>query len=347
MPNRIFEFQNRFVRRIPDSFLRDTVSDQQLLVRGINRVELERLVERVNRGEVLNPNESVTLFSIISSEFRPTIAVADDLPEPTDHPLWLELNDAASHAVLGPVCKATGQIEYSSGAEYKPYGTGFMVGEDLVMTNRHVADIFSVTVPGHGNFLRFGYDVRINFCREIDRWDTDPTASRVVTDVVMLHPWFDLALLKIDSGIQGVEPLKLAVADASSFANKKVAVIGYPSRDPDENVDLQRLLLREFDCKHISPGAINAIEEKLFAGRTQRAIGHDSSTLTGNSGSPLVDLESGSVVGLHFHGKDDDLNWAVPSSDIASDQQVIDAGATFDGIALAQSGPWETAWAVV
>ena len=40
---------------------------------------------------------------------------------------------------------------------------------------------------------------------------------------------------------------------------------------------------------------------------------HDSSTLGGNSGSALIDVATGRVVGLHFAGRYLEANYAVPT----------------------------------
>lgn len=346
MADRNFTFEERIIRRLPDRETHEFFSPQRLQEMDIDAAQLSRIVERFRAGEQLEATEQITLLSVISPQLRPAIPIHDDLPEHTDHPFWLDLNEQAAQNILKSVCMATGRIEYSSGAEFKPYGSGFLVAEDLIMTNRHVADIFSMSVHGIGNFIRFGYAARINFCREKDRWDTDPSLTRAVTDVVMLHPWFDLALLRIEAGPDGVAPLALSVEDAETALDNRVAIVGYPSLNPDENVEVQQQVISAFDRKHVSPGFIDAVEVKSFDGRTGRALGHDSSTLTGNSGSPVVDLQTGHVIGLHFKGNTDGLNWAVPSSDIAYDERMIEVGLSFSGTALAHSGPWEIAWAV-
>lgn len=344
MCDRRFEFQRRILRRVAATEPSEFIARRQL--QNIDPAQFQRVIERFRAGEVLDDADQTILFSIISPELRPVIPVADDRPEQTDHPLWVDLNEQAAQDILEPVCRATGRIEYSSGAEFQKYGSGFLVADNLILTNRHVADVFTMSVPGFGAFLKHGYSARINFCRERDRWDSNPTSTRNITGVTILHPWFDLALLQIEKRMGGVTPLALSVADADTALDNQVATVGYPSLNPDENIEIQQDLISAFDSKHVSPGFVDAVQVKTFDGRSVRALGHDSSTLTGNSGSPVVDLQTGSVIGLHFKGNTDGLNWAVPSSDIASDVRMIDAGVSFDGTAVAKSGPWEIAWAV-
>ena len=53
---------------------------------------------------------------------------------------------------------------------------------------------------------------------------------------------------------------------------------------------------------------------------------HDCSTLGGNSGSAVIDVNSGDVVALHFAGEYLKQNYAVPMADLAEDSEVTDAG---------------------
>ena len=63
--------------------------------------------------------------------------------------------------------------------------------------------------------------------------------------------------------------------------------------------------------------------------RQVQAITHDCSTLGGNSGSAVIDLATGHVIGLHFAGAYLKANYAVASFDLAADKRVVDAGVNF------------------
>jgi V8-like Glu-specific endopeptidase len=56
---------------------------------------------------------------------------------------------------------------------------------------------------------------------------------------------------------------------------------------------------------------------------------HDSSTLGGNSGSCVVDLETHQVIGLHFRGKYLESNTAVVLSKLINDPLVKKAKLPF------------------
>ena len=340
-PRRPIAIQPKTLRRLAGKPLAKIVSPRMLEQRRLDPDRVERLHQRLQQGEELSESEQMILFSIF---MQPAAPVLNDLPEHIEGPLWTDLNEPAAHARLEPICRATARVEYSSGAEFQKYGSCFLVADDLVMTNNHVASVFSGNHEVFGPYIRPGYSVRVNFCRERDRWDTDPTASRAVTRIVMRHPWFDLALLRIEGKPDGAEPLALSVADAAGADDARVVVVGYPSKNSEEDVALQNATISEFDTKHLSPGIVGSVETRNINGRTGRLLGHDCSTLTGNSGSAVVDIDSGSVVGLHFRGNLDGSNWAVPASDIASDVRIVDAGVTFDAIPTPGPGPWEDAW---
>ena len=72
-------------------------------------------------------------------------------------------------------------------------------------------------------------------------------------------------------------------------------------------------------------------------------MAHDSSTLGGNSGSAIIDVETGHVIGLHFAGEYLKANYAVPSFELARDTRVLDAGIKFaDKVAVTDL--WQLAW---
>ena len=65
-------------------------------------------------------------------------------------------------------------------------------------------------------------------------------------------------------------------------------------------------------------------------GTTSPRVTHDSSTLGGNSGSAVIDIETGTVVGLHFAGRYLEANYAVPTHELALDRRVVEAGVNFE-----------------
>ena len=61
------------------------------------------------------------------------------------------------------------------------------------------------------------------------------------------------------------------------------------------------------------------------------AATHDCSTLGGNSGSAVIDLDTGEVLALHFGGLYHEKNYCVPAFELSRDDRVIATGIQFAG----------------
>jgi len=68
---------------------------------------------------------------------------------------------------------------------------------------------------------------------------------------------------------------------------------------------MRRIFSGVYDVKRLQPGVVR--EEQPRA----RRFSHDASTLGGNSGSCVLDLQTHSVVGLHYSGRYLRANYAV------------------------------------
>ena len=88
----------------------------------------------------------------------------------------------------------------------------------------------------------------------------------------------------------------LASLATVSPAHAQQAKTGKATRSPAPKQNVKRL----------QPGRAVTYSAKFSA------LEHDCSTLGGNSGSPVVDLETHEVIGLHFGGRYGVGNYAVP-----------------------------------
>jgi len=102
----------------------------------------------------------------------------------------------------------------------------------------------------------------------------------------------------------------------------------YSNQNGRRPSDWERVLARHwranifravFDRKRLQPGKLNGRKDVDSFGHTVSAIGHDCSTLGGNSGSALVAVDDLRVVGLHFCGVTHESNYAVPTWELLSD----------------------------
>jgi len=204
------------------------------------------------------------------------------------------------------IAKSVGRIEPAALPGIPYLGTGFMVGPDTIMTNRHVAN-FIAGRSGEKWTIKTFTKPRMDFRAETT--DSEPAEFSVV-DVISMSDddSIDLALLKVEATTHKLPP---PVPLATSYKPKpgsSVYVVGHPQFDDTADQaqrDIQRLVFEDvFDVKRVAPGYLLKTETGNLA--------YDSSTLGGNSGSCVVDLATQRVVGLHFGGTYLEANYAVP-----------------------------------
>ncbi|WP_158277292.1 DNA/RNA non-specific endonuclease [Opitutus sp. ER46] len=303
---------------------------------GSVRVALETLA--LNREP--DADSRYMLEAIIDADLRPAIDIVDG-SFTSGHPLWTQLSDdAAIRSRLEAACRSVGRIDLPANSRLPYGGTGFVVGRGLIMTNRHVAELFAT---GLGTRITFTPGAAaFNPTHELNR-PTGPSFK--ARRVVMIHPYWDMALLEIE-GIDTLPSLPLALADARDLSGRDIALVGYPSFDPRNPADVQSNLFQDnYGVKRLLPGELHSAMNAASFGKIVRAATHDSSTLGGVSGAALIDLQTGQVLGLHFGGVYREQNYAVPSSELGRDARVIDAGVTFDGPARADAAAWPDWWA--
>jgi hypothetical protein len=258
--------------------------------------------------------DDVAVETIVSRVGRPVLEVRDNdyILSGPETQIWRErLGGDAARRTIGRVIPAVGRIEVQH-HRMDWLGTGWLVREDVVVTNRHVAGEFGVR-SGQQFVFRSGIDgrpmtARIDFREE----NGSPDAAEFkVLDILHIEDdgGPDIALLKIERrGSSGslAEPLRLASRAPS--ARDYVATIGYPAEDsriPDQALVLH-IFGNIYNKKRLAPGQVQAARSDL--------VTHDCSTLGGNSGSPLFRLDTGEVVGLHFAGLYLRENRSVPAA---------------------------------
>jgi endonuclease G len=298
------------------------------------------------------PGQDAVLEAIVLPKLRPVAFIKedsfDDLPDP-----WAHV--ALFRDALKPVIRAIGRVEVQNAGV--PFGgTGFLCGPGLILTNRHVAEIFTYGVGGPS---------RLKFIPgRTARWETgherQPSAGFrfKVLKPLMVHPHWDAALLEVkleDESAQVPEEPKLCatVADAAAFADRDVVVIGYPYwSDQHDPALMAEVFGGVYGVKRLQPGKLMRIESIESYGHAIEALLHDASTLGGNSGSAVVDLKTQQVVALHFAGTYLVANYSIPMWDLARDARMVAAGLNFTP-ALTVAAPripedggpaWLSAW---
>jgi endonuclease G len=298
---------------------------------------LQKLAE--DRVQEITPSEMLGLEAIVLPRNRPVALVRGDSYDDLDGP-WVSLNDDVIKKRIASLLPLIGRVEVPSSPILPYAGTGFVVGQGLIATNRHVAQLFS---QGRGLTIRYrAGDAAIDFKRQIDAPDDDRTAYLSVRAVEMIHPYWDMALLRVDD-LPTDRMLRLSVKSPEELVDHNVVVIGYPARDERNDVALQdRIFNRTYNVKRLQPGVIRARAKIQSFENTVNALTHDASTLGGNSGSAVIEVESGEVVALHFAGEYLKANYAVPMHELARDSRVA-SRLNFEGT-LPPTNDWAPAW---
>ncbi len=299
----------RGARRAFDPPPRDTV-----LSAGMRAVEKMR---DFGPDTALQPDEENGLEALVVLVGRPAIRIEDGALAAPMPPGWEVLE--AHREAIQRTCRSVGRIDLLGHPMYPWAGTGFLVAPDVVMTNRHVAEAFTHRAGNDEWVFEPGVQASIDSAEAPDH---DPPIAARITGVIGMHATHDLALLAIQPTLEA-EPLGIAQR-APEDAGQFVYAVGYPAQDyRNDPAVMQQIFGDVYGVKRVQPGRMGAFlpEEKLLR--------HDCSTLGGNSGSCLVDLETGLVIGLHFRGFYMKYNEAVALSLLEDDPLLRSAGVRF------------------
>ena len=269
-------------------------------------------------GVELNPAEKLGQEAIVRLTERPALLVKNDsfaLP-----PQRWERLDSPYRSDVERLLPLVGRVDMAAGNARTMVGTAFVVSEDLIMTNMHVVEFFADPAPDYSRWtIRQGALPTVDFKAEHDI----PTRKQFkITDVVLGHNRFDtermksldLALLRVErrsfdpAGVFLPKPVLLSSAAPSNDDDKDLYLVGYPWTD-NENVvppEIMQAIFNDiYQAKRLQPGEYGAGFDDFLA------FSHDCSTLGGNSGSCVVDLQAGKVIGLHFRGLYKRSNYAL------------------------------------
>jgi endonuclease G, mitochondrial len=298
---------------------------------------LQKLAE--DRTHDMTDAEMFGLEAIVMKTNRPAVFVRGESYDDCPHP-WEMLNAADVKTGVSSHFPMIGRIEVPNLPQFPYAGTGFVVGKGLLMTNRHVAKLFST---GLGTRIVFHVgDSVVNFARQVDSQDPDKPPSLKVTSVGMVHPYWDMALLNVE-GLATDKILKLSVTSPEDLIGRNVIVVGYPAKDwrNDEAVQ-DEIFSKVYNVKRLLPGTVRERAKIPSFENVVNALTHDASTLGGNSGSAVIDLQTGTVLALHFAGEYLKANYAVPMHELARDRRLADK-LNFQG-QLTPTNDWEPAW---
>ncbi|MGW8884180.1 trypsin-like serine peptidase [Streptomyces sp. NPDC055749] len=282
---------------------------------------LEKLAD--GRADEISDDESFGLEAIVLLEGRPAILVQghDFLSQTGD---WAVLD--GHRAAIQESIARVGRVEVDGHVSLDWVGTAFLVGPDVIMTNRHVAVEFA---RGNGTGWAFqqGMSARLDMAAGYGPvLEGGPAYG--ITEVLGIHSDVDMALLRVapsDGGGALPSPLAVAADAPAGLPGRPVYCVGYPAWDGRRNEpeSMRRIFMDIYNVKRLQPGTTTELVPD------KAVMKHDCSTLGGNSGSPVFDLTDHRILGLHFGGRYGFGNYAVPLWQMVDDPLLLRARVNF------------------
>ncbi len=255
---------------------------------------------------------------------RPSFLVRHGEPDLSTSPEgdWAEVIAVAQDEIKAAIA-ATGRINCPSAA-YGFEGTGFRVAPNLIATNRHVLQAIAQR-NATGEWI-FEPGVHIDFGHEYRAIASlSPRAVRRVAFAAEAHVdpesidhnILDLVLIELEPAAADDDAGLVAIDVTTDWANTpgaQIFTIGYAARPRPGAYPpnlLEQLFRLTYNYKRFAPGRI------LDSGPGPLSIRHDATTLGGNSGSILVNLDQPKhAAAIHYGGtrREPRANWAHPLS---------------------------------
>jgi S1-C subfamily serine protease len=312
------EFNERFLRRLKKR-RPDVAAAHEAALEAVSRSAALEFTEGT-QPEHAALSRQMVLETIVDDE-RPVLFVRDDAFDTENatirgreaEALVKMMTDKGSG--LMPILPLIGRFDVKNfpGAEF--IGTGWFVDTEIVVTNRHVASLLVTNEAGRFVFRRGigGRSMESTICTAHEFDDLAPESRCfAVREVLYIEPDTspnDIAFVRVARTTRGVDRPYIEVAANDVGDDAPVCVIGYPARAsrrliPDQQL-MEDLYRGRYDVKRAAPG--------YSMGTRNGITEHDCTTLGGNSGSVVLDMQ-GRAVGLHFAGLYKQANYAVPAS---------------------------------
>lgn len=284
---------------------------EQVTVKGSDAL---RAVANDDDIYLINHPQNMAFLEVIvrTDGSRPSFMVRDGKVDKATSPVgdWSDIIDASEQTLCEAIA-CVGRIDYKKAH----VGTGFLVHENLVVTNRHVLQsIAQKNADGSwrvkaGSTIDFGYEFRARTSvtpREIE--GVVFSGNKYVDMYRIDHANLDMAILRLKPVGEELVPrrlLSLNIAPDWAVEDKITFTIGYPGDPGIAGLKtygslLEQLFKSTFGCKRLAPGQVTPTAENLAGW----GFAHDTTTLGGNSGSVvLAQGKEFAAAGLHYGGQ--------------------------------------------
>jgi serine protease len=306
-----------------------TPSRQRIATSGQLLNSVEDTLKKISTGRELSVEGVVALEALVSLTGRPALRCSNGTvdiyaPEASE---WQEriymLNEFGD---LNSKLARVGRIDVDG----RHVGAGFVVGEGIVMTNRHVLQRFGIPVPTWDNPKAWILDTEVATIDFADSPQHDDATKRFrILEVVAAgshqifpaqidHTNLDCALLRVElrnsSGTDLPQPMELETQNSKGERHRDILVVGYPAFPKNLPRDSNRAIYRdiaeklyslfpEYSVKYASPGQVTAAASGQLGTDDYFTMRHDATTLGGSSGSLIISFDNpATAVGLHYGG---------------------------------------------
>ncbi|MHC4748197.1 MAG: DNA/RNA non-specific endonuclease, partial [Planctomycetota bacterium] len=300
---------------------------------SVGTLDVDMANDAFNGIDVASPG----LEAIILLDARPVLRIRnDDLVEEDIRTETLLGQLAPNRDTIRKVVRSVGRIEVNGHRRLPWVGTGWIIDEDVIVTNRHVAREFGFLAGTKFNFLPgvFGdaMTVRIDFREEHGGGAPQEFSIR---EILFIEPEGgpDMAFLRVDWKDGSDRREVLPLWEDSVETSRQVAVIDYPAKDSRTNIpnEMDKIFGDIYNVKRFAPGSV------IAASKTAGLLTHDCTTLGGNSGSVVLDLASGKAVALHFAGREQEANFAVLAPVIQARLNEVKVSSSIAGLGVIPS----------
>ena len=183
-------------------------------------------LDKIKKGKNKNitKKELTGLAAIVMLEARPAISITNNkFSEPPVE--WKILNNHRKKIQSNFL--SVGCININGTQSH--IGTGFLVSEDIIMTNKHVVRKYITKKNGKWIFKLKNTNTSIDYGKDLANNHNLYSIDKVID----LHPTLDLALLhgKSENNTNLPKPLKISKnLDINKSLKRKIYIIGYPQK---------------------------------------------------------------------------------------------------------------------
>ncbi|MEP3329227.1 DNA/RNA non-specific endonuclease [Sedimentitalea sp.] len=263
---------------------------------------LEEAVDRLKKGRTDLTAPTYTEAIVMRTGF-PSLLVQNGTFEQPKLQRWKDVLNPRRDLIdmaIGNV----GRVDLVNHPNHKWVGTAWRINEDTFVTNRHVAEIFAESRQGGWGVMR-GVTAYVDLCEE---HESDEQLGLLVSSILHIEALGlpDVAIMRVDgSALRDMADPVLLQLDGRT--PDVIGVIGYPAKAVRDNpMDaMERYFNDIYDVKRFAPGEV--MDDQF----SSTVFTHNCTTLGGNSGSVVIDVETGSAVGLHYAGSALTQNYAV------------------------------------